>query len=97
MYIHIDRGVKKNCWNLRDSYGEICVGCGCCSSDKATRYASRLACSKEWLAEEEGFDNWFTDSPNLYSLQRENHKKNLQYHKRRIRYYERKLKEIGNG
>ena len=31
--MYVDAPVRGNCWNLRDSYGEICVGCGCCSKE----------------------------------------------------------------
>lgn len=87
MKIHIDYAVKKNCWNLFDSYGEICVGCGCCSPDMKTRYESRISCLERWLDEQEHFDNWIEG---LEELQEKNRRKNIKQIKRKLRYYKRK-------
>ena len=38
---HICFSVTKDCVNP-DSYGEICVGCQCCSKDKNIRYPAGL-------------------------------------------------------
>lgn len=40
-----DFEVSDNCWNFNDSYGMICVRCGCCSEDKEIRYKGK------WIAE----------------------------------------------
>ena len=91
MTTFIDSSTSKNCWNLRDSFGEICVCCGCCSSDKRERYKNRLSCINNWIEEEEKFNNWI---PEVKNLQKENIKKDLKHLKRRYRYYLNKLKEV---
>ena len=90
--MHICLPIQKNCWNLHDSYGEICVGCGCCSKDKKERHKNRLEALTRWNEENDRFDGWF-DDPEIRKLQEENIKANRKYFARRIRYYERKVAE----
>lgn len=90
--MHICFSVQKNCWNLRDSYGEICVGCGCCSKDKKERHKNRLEALKRWNEENDRFDGW-CDDPEIRERQEENVKANRKYFARMIRYYERKVEE----
>lgn len=48
----VDESVTKNCKNLIDSYGEICVFCNCCGRvDKATMYDAQIATYAEQLQE----------------------------------------------
>ena len=89
--IHIDFMVRKNCWNLYDSYGEICVGCGCCSADPKVRAESRLKFCERMLQEQYDFDDWIEG---WEETQRKNIKANIVYFKRRIRYYKKRLKEL---
>ena len=91
--VHIDFQVNKNCWNLYDSYGGICVGCGCCSRDKATRYRARLDTVKNWLEEKQTFDLW-DDDPELRAIQERNNRSWIRHFKSLIRYYERRLREV---
>ena len=93
MMIHIDTCTKKNCWNFYDSYGEICVHCDSCSSDKLTRYTSRINCLKDWILEKENFDMW-DDNPEWRKRQEKNIKNDIKHWKRQLRYYENKLKEL---
>lgn len=86
--IHIDFACGKNCWNIFDSYGEICIGCGCCSKDKKKRYESRIRCLERWLKEQYEFDYWIEGCE---ELQRKNIKSNIKYFKRRLRYYKKQL------
>jgi len=92
--VHIDFAVRKDCWNFIDSYGEICVGCGCCSKDKKTRYESRIRCVERWLDERINFDDWIEG---CRELQEKNIKADIKYYKRRLRYYRAKLKEVNQG
>ena len=91
MGMHIDVFCGKNCWNLIDSYGEVCVGCGCCSKDKKKRYESRIRCLEEWLKEREEFDDW---DEGWRELQEENIKSDIRYFKRRLRYYKKGLEKL---
>ena len=93
MTMHIDRGIRKNCWNLIDSYGEICVGCRCCSPDKKVRYPARLRCLQEWLEERLTFKHW-SDDPYWLEVQKKNVAADIKLFRRRIKYYKRKLKEM---
>ena len=77
--------VTKDCINP-DSYGMICVGCGCCSKDKAVRYPARLKMYEEQLQYELNFNTWI---PGWIRLQKRNIKKNITYCKRRIAIYKR--------
>ena len=90
--VHIDSQVNKNCWNLYDSYGEICVGCGCCQRDTRKRREARLAVLKTWLEESENFADW-DDDPVWRERQEKNHRATIKHLKRQIRYYERRLRE----
>ena len=91
MTIHVDFAVRKNCWNLYDSYGEICVGCGCCSSDPRERCEARLKVTERMLKEQLDFDDWMEG---WEETQRKNIKANIAYFKRRIRYYKKRLQEL---
>lgn len=93
MTVHIDFAVRENCWNLYDSYGQICVGCGCCSSDPNVRAESRLRVCKRMLQEQYDFDDWDEDV-GWKETQQKNIRLNIQYFKRRVRYYEKRLKEL---
>lgn len=86
--IHICYQVKKKCWNFYDSYGEICVGCGCCSPNQLERAKARLALCERQLKEQYEFDGWFED---LKELQEKNIKANIRYFKRQIRYYKKRV------
>ena len=94
MSAFIDSQIRKNCWNLVDSYGEICVHCGCCAKDKKTRYEARLKCLRRWLEEKEHFDGWAYEYPDLMETQKKNVASDIVYFKRKIQYYEDKLKNL---
>lgn len=89
---HICFSVNENCYNFYESYGEICVLCGCCSKDLKKRTESRLALYKRQLDRVENFDNWFED-PKIKAIQEKNIKIDTKIYKRRIRYYEKRLRE----
>ncbi len=90
---HISEHVKDNCWNLLDSYGEICVHCGCCSKDKETRYKGRIECLEAWIEEKEHFRYW-SDDPETRKIQERNCAETLRHFKRQLRYYRKKLQEV---
>jgi len=93
MTMHICYQVKKNCWNFYDSFGEICVGCGCCSDNPVKRAEARLELSKRLLEEREHFDMW-DENPEWRKIQEKNVEADKRYFKKRIRYYTRRLKEL---
>lgn len=96
MTYFVDEQVKDNCWNLYDSYGEICVHCGCCSKDLKVRYKGRVECITEWLKEQESFDRW-DDDPEFRAMQQRNHTITIKRLKRQLAYYSKKLMEVTNG
>jgi adenylosuccinate synthase len=83
-------GVSKDCVNGA-SYGEICVGCGCCSKDKMVRYHARLQMYTEELETAQHFNTWIKG---YKRLQRRNMKSNITYCKRRIAIYKRLIAEM---
>jgi hypothetical protein len=90
--LYLDQQVDKHCWNLCDSYGEICVKCNCCGGfDKKTMYASRLRVVKRWLKEDKA-----KLSQPLYQsiIQQKNIRTDLRRFQRQITYYERKVKAV---
>lgn len=91
---HIAVPVNAKCWNTQDSYGLICVHCGCCSTNKQKRYEARLKHLNRWLNEMENFTGWAYKYPDQMEIQKLNIASNIAYYKRRIRYYEKKLKEL---
>ena len=91
--LHVCYSVKDNCYNWYDSYGMICVHCGCCSKDPLKRATARLKLCKEQLEKEYNFDMW-DDNPTGRAIQEMNIKLNIQYFKRRIRYYEARVKKL---
>lgn len=93
MDIIIDRPVAEKCWNLYDSYGEICVGCGCCSKDPLTRVKARINVLTSRIEDYETFDSWFADQ-NLRALQERNIAKDLRAFKRQLLYYHGRLEEL---
>ena len=93
MQAHVCYSVMKNCWNGIDSFGEICVGCGCCSDDPLKRAKARLEVSKVHLEECENFNMW-DDDPEWRKEQEKNIRSSKRYFKRRIRYYTKRLKEL---
>jgi len=86
----MSRGISKKCVN-GESYGEICVGCLCCSDDKNIRWPARLALNERELERQIHFDNWI---PGSIRLKRRNRKSNITYYKRRIAIYKRLVKSL---
>lgn len=75
-------GIQNDCYNVMDSYGEICVGCNCCGLfDKSTMYQCRIATDKRHLEEEQAdIDN--PDYPDVG--QQENIRKNIEWLQKKI-------------
>ena len=91
MNIHFSESVGKNCYNLWQSYGAICVHCGCCSDDEIKRTEARIKLHEELLEHDKNFDNWFDD---LRELQEENIRKNIEWGERKIKEYKQKLAKL---
>ena len=51
MMLHVCMAAKENCYNTYDSYGEICVHCGCCSEDEIERAKARVALADRMIEE----------------------------------------------
>ena len=92
MDFHIDAQVSSKCWNLYDSYGEICVHCGCCSKDPLTRYNARIEVLLRRIEHCVTFDGWSADST-LRAIQETNIAHDLKACRRMLRYYKKKLDE----
>jgi hypothetical protein len=85
---------KTKCRNPFESYGEICVGCQCCSDDKRTRWQARLDLHQRLLEQDLHFDNWIKG---IIRIQKRNRKSNIVWNNRRIARYKYLLKEVQNG
>ena len=95
MTVIIDTPIIDKCWNLYDSYGEICVHCGCCSKDPLTRYNARIEVLLRWIEQCETFDGWIADS-SLKAIQEKNIARDLKAYRRKLRYYKKKMERL-NG
>ena len=83
--IHIDFSIGKDCKNLQDSFGEICVKCNACGRfDKKTEKQCYLNVLKNQLQENKEFDNW-ADEPELIELQKTNININIKSIKQKIK------------
>ena len=89
MTIHIDFAAKKNCYATLYSYGEICVGCGCCSTNKKIRRKARLKYWKYWLSDNLHFIQWATEYPEMLALQEKNVAINIKNARKMIKIYSR--------
>ena len=92
----IDKPVTDKCWNVYDSYGEICVHCGCCSKDPMTRYNARIEALLRRIERCVTFDGWDTDS-SLRAIQETNITTDLRQYRSQLRYYKKRLKELKDG
>ena len=93
--IFTDAPVFEICINP-DSYGEICVQCGCC--DKNHNYRDRIIKQiriyKELLHEKYLFDDWSEDEQ-MATIQKRNVENDILYFKRKIRILRKVLRNIG--
>lgn len=89
--------VSEDCIN-RNSYGVICVLCGCCSrnSNYKDRIIRTIKYYKECLEEQYNFNRW-SDDGYLKKIQERNVKSNILYFKRKIRMYKKILKTLKAG
>lgn len=93
--IHIDYAVSEDCINIY-SFGEICVGCGCCSRNPnyMDMIRRRIKYYKRMLEEQYSFSNW-VDDEKCRKVQEQNVKANILYFKRKIRLYKKILRTKG--
>ena len=71
------------------SYGEICVGCGCCVPGA---YKKRIHYHKTQLNDDLNFNNWCEDK-RLKPIQEANKKANILYEKKMIKSLQKKIKD----
>ena len=90
--IIIDTPVIDKCWNLRDSYGEICVHCGCCSKIPSVRAKARYEWYLEWLNHLLSFNEW-SDDETIMVIQETNIATDLRRCRAQLRYYKKRLDE----
>lgn len=95
MMIHIDYGVTDDCINI-NSYGEICVRCGCCSRYEGIlspreRTIRKIRYYRQRLQEQYAFDGWIEP---FRKIQERNIALNVLYCKRQIRKYRKVLRTL---
>lgn len=88
-----DTTVTNKCWNLMESFGEICTGCGCCAADKVTRYKARIAALERRIEEARNFDGWIKG---LRKLQERNIREDLRRDTKMLKYYRERLQSVEN-
>ena len=90
----IDYAVSEDCINIY-SYGEICVGCGCCSRNPnyKDRMIQQLRYYKQRLEEEYTFNEWEEESK-WRKIQEKNVQSNILYYKRKIRTCKKTLRTM---
>jgi hypothetical protein len=81
--VHVCRAVSPKCYAILWSYGEICVGCGCCQKNREARRKARLKYHREFLKEKKAFK--FDEDPEIAKIQRKNNASWVRWHERRIR------------
>jgi len=85
---HVCIGIAKDCKNLYESYGEICVGCNCCGRfDPETKLECQLELNKRMLDERKAFDGW-SDYPDVSALQHKNVAIDIEYFTKKIKAIE---------
>lgn len=91
---HISVQASNRCYNLYESYGEICVGCGCCSTNKHKRLTSRIELHKRLIEHDKNFNYW-ADDPDLRAIQEKNIAENIAFSEKAIAMYEAELMDGG--
>ena len=89
----VDEPVKGNCWNLRDSYGDICVACGCCSKDPLKRARARYEVAQLEIKTLESFNKW-DQNLETREFQEQNIRTDLTMFRRMIRYYKKRIDKL---
>ena len=90
----VDIEPQKKCYNLQARLYGICEGCGCCADDPLERCRNRIAYLERELDEWTNFDQWFDDSPELLTLQKQNVGKNIMNTRSKLRTYKNMLKKM---
>ena len=85
-------GVSEKCYAVLWSYGEICVGCGCCNKDKAIRRKARLEYWQYWLNHNINFNAW-ADDKETRAIQEKNVKLGIKEAKIKVKYYAHKCRQ----
>lgn len=93
--IFTDAPVFEICINP-DSYGEICVQCGCYDKNHnyRVRIIKQIRIYKEFLHEKYLFDDWSEDEQ-MATIQKRNVENDILYFKRKIRILRKVLRNIG--
>lgn len=94
MPIFLDTPVKRNCYAIGWSYGEICVHCGCCSEDPIKRTKARIEYCEWELEEKINFNHWAYDYPKLLEIQKQNVAKDIEHFKKELKKLRSKLKDL---
>lgn len=94
MQINSDMSTDRDCMNS-ESYGEICVSCGCCSrnSNYRNRTIRRIRYYRDRMKEIENFQEW-SENPSLRGREKKNVRQNILYCQRKFRLYKKILKTL---
>lgn len=92
--MNVDISVSRDCVNIY-SYGELCIGCGCCSRNPDCRnmIVSRIRYYKQRLHDNQHIDNWAEDE-RWRKHQEKVVKSNILFYKRKIRLNKKILRTL---
>lgn len=90
MTINVCFAVQKHCYAIAWSYGEICVGCGCCAIKSPQRDKARYLYWLDQWEEHLNFNSW-AENPKLRLIQETNNRANHHYIRSRMDRYFKKV------
>ena len=86
----------RNCYALGYSYGEICVGCGCCSTNKLKKTKARIKYHEWELDRFRNFADW-DDDPEFADTQRKNVAASIEWLESKLNELREQLAELENN
>jgi len=89
----IDISANRNCYALAWSYGEICVGCGCCSTNKKKRIKARIKYHEDLLRDCRNFNFW-DDNPEWRAAQERKIAEDINHHEKCLRKLREELRQL---
>lgn len=90
----VDEAAGEKCYSTAWSFGEICVGCGCCAADPMTRVKARIAYHRTLLHNDRHFNGWYEDDPEILELQKRNVAENIAWNKAKLKELRKELREL---
>lgn len=87
---YVDESVTDDCFNGFESFGVVCVHCGCCAEEPSIRYRARLELFERELKYFQNFQ--YSDVDSIAEIQKSKVNETIEYINERIKYYGEKVK-----